>query len=1088
MQCPNCRADNRPDRRFCAACGAALPALCPACGFANDPDSRFCGGCGRALVTAPAEGFASAAANAPEQPGERRQVTVLFADLSGFTRLASVLDAEELHGLMGRFFDHVDRAVTGYGGSVDKHIGDAVMGVFGAPVAHGDDPLRAARAALDIHGAVTALGREVGHPLTVHIGIAAGEVIAAGLGSDRHSAYTVLGDAVNLASRLVELARPGETLVSDAVRRAISPPAECAAMGEISLRGFEAPTRVWRLEAVGTGAATVLTPFVGRIVERRQIAGLIEACREVGRGKVLLLRGEAGIGKTRLVTEIADQARASGFAVHLARVLDFGTATGRDPARVLTRALLDLDAVSDPPQRSEAAQKALASGRLDVDRQPFLLDLLDLPQSMQERAIYDAMDNATRNRGKQQTLVALILSAAARRPLLIVVEDIHWADPATLAHLSAVAVALRPAPVALVMTTRIEGDPLTDVWRAAIRENPPVTVDLGPLGRDEALTLAGSVLDATNRTVLACIERAGGNPLFLEQLLRHAEANAETSIPASIQSLVLGRMDRLPSLDRKALQAASVIGQQFDLALLRHLIGDPRYDAAALVAHQLVRPEEEGFLFAHALVRDGVYGSLLKPRRRELHIRAADWFASRDPVLAAQHLDRAEDPGAAAAYLIAARHQAAIYHNERALALVDRGLAIAGNAADRHDLACKRGDLLLDLGRTAEALEAYQWALDIAEIDAQRCQAWLGLAAVLRVLDRYEDALSVLDDVEAVAADPHSDIDLARLHYIRGNLYFPLGRIEECQREHELALEHALRAGSPESEARALSGLGDAHYAAGRLLTAGGYFRRCVALARSQGLGRIEVSNRNMAALSRLFACDLDGALADIRQAIDAAAKVGHQRAELVACEIAHLILFEIGDLDGAESCAARALALSRRLGARRFEAEDLAFLGQVLRSRGRRREAMELLDEALAISREVGMAHIGALILAQIAAATDDSLRRQSALAEGEAILAQGAVSHNHLWFHQEAIDVHLAFGEWDEAERSAQALADYTRAEPLPWSDFYVARGRALAAWGSGRRSDAVLAEIRRLAAEAARCGLGRARVALERIVAAA
>jgi class 3 adenylate cyclase/tetratricopeptide (TPR) repeat protein len=1090
MQCPNCRADNRPDYRYCAACGAALPTLCPACGFANDPDNRFCGGCGRAIGLAPADTSAPAV-QAREQPGERRQVTVLFADLSGFTELSGRLDAEDLHALMGRFFETVDCAITGYGGSVDKHIGDAVMGVFGAPVAHGDDPLRAARAAIDIHGAVAALGNEIGHPLAVHVGVASGEVVAAGLGSDRHSAYTVLGEAVNLAARLVELARPGETLVSDPVRRVISPPADCADLGEVPLRGIDGPTRLWQLEGLRTDAATASLPFVGRAGERRQFAGLLEACRDTGHGKVMLLRGEAGIGKTRLVAEMAAGARASGFDVHLARVLDFGTGTGRDPARVLTRALLGLDAQSDQTQRGAAADMALASGRLAAVQRPFLLDLLDLPQPISERALYDAMDNATRNRGKQQTLAALVLDVAARGPLMIVMEDIHWADPPTLAHLSALAVAIRPAPVILVMTTRIEGDPLNDSWRAATRTNPLVTLDLGPLDRDEALALAGSFLDATNQIALACVERADGNPLFLEQLLRHAEISErkseEQSIPASIQSLVLGRMDRLPPAERQALQAASVVGQQFDLALLRHLIGDPTYDAATLVAHHLVQPEEDGYLFAHALVRDGVYGSLLKLRRRELHVLAATWFASHDPVLAAQHLDRAEDPHAAAAYLAAARQQAAIYHNERALALVDRGLAIAGDGADRQELGCKRGDLLHDLGRTTEALEAFQWSLSIAETDTQRCHAWLGLAAVLRVLDRYEEALSALNCAAAVAADAASDVDLARLRYLRGNLFFPMGRIDECRREHELALDNARRAGSTEFEARALSGLGDAHYAAGRLLTAGDYFARCVALARKHGYGRIEVANLNMAALSRLFACDLDGALAGILEAKEAAVRVGHQRAELVSNEIAHLISYEMDDLDGAEACASRSLVLSRRIGARRFEAEDLAFLGQLLRCRGRRREAMELLEEGLAISREVGMGYIGAVILAQIAAATDDPLRRRSALAEGETILAQGAISHCHLWFHQEAIDVHLAFAEWDEAERSAQALGDYTRAEPLPWSDFYAARGRALAAWGRGSRSAPLMAEIRRLAVEAARCRLGRAQAALDRVLAA-
>lgn len=1083
MRCPRCAQENRTDRRFCAGCGARLPLPCPACGFANEAEARFCGGCG-ADMSAPVP---APRAVGDGTSGERRQVTVLFADLAGYTRLSRTLDAEELHAIMARFFDAVDRVVASYGGSVDKHIGDAVMAVFGAPVAHGDDPLRAARAAVEIHEAVTALGRQLGQPLGVHIGIASGEVVAAGLGSERHSEYTVIGDAVNLAARLVDMAESGATLISDPVRRAAGPGLEVAALGEVVLRGLDAPVRVWRLDGLH-GDTAASTPFVGRLAERSQIAGMLETCRSSGRGKALLLRGEAGIGKTRLVEEIAATARARGFDVHLARVLDFGTATGRDAARVLARSLLGVDGSGDETLRLQAADRALGENGIGPDRRPFLLDLLDLPQPLAERAVYDAMDNATRNLGKQQTLAALLALAARSNPLLVAVEDIHWADPPMLAHLARLTVALSQIPAVLVMTTRIEGDPLTESWRAGTRANPLVTIDLGPLAPDEAMALAGSFLDATDRIALACVERADGNPLFLEQLLRHAEASEESSVPATIQSLVLGRMDRLPPADRAALQAASVVGQHFTLDLLRHLLGDDRYDAAGLVARHLARPEQDGYLFAHALVRDGVYGALLRQRRRELHRRAAEWFAARDAGLAAQHLDRAEDPGAAAAYLKAARQQAAGYHNDRALALVERGLAIATDTADQHALVCLRGELLHDLGRIAESVEAFREAVAMAQTEAERCQAWTGLAAGLRVADRYDEALEMLDRAEASAAARSNDLELARIHNLRGNVFFPLGRIEDCRRAHELSLDHARAAGSPESEARALSGLGDACYAAGRMLSAGDYFGRCIALASAHGLGRIEVANRSMAALSRLYACDLDTALSQARATVEMASRVGHQRADMISSEITYLILREIGDMDAAEPHARRALELSRKLGARRFEAEDLTFLAQVARDRGERGEALRLLEAALAISREVGMRYIGALILGEIAAATDDAERRAAALAEGEAHLHRGSVSHAHLWFYQVAIEVHLEHGDWAGAERAARALRDYARPEPMPWSDFYAARGTALAAWGMGGPAPALLPELRRLAADAARYRLGRARVALDRIVAAA
>ncbi len=253
----------------------------------------------------------------------------------------------------------------------------------------------------------------------------------------------------------------------------------------------------------------------------------------------------------------------------------------------------------------------------------------------------------------------------------------------------------------LLMTSRVEGDPLDAAWRASCRGTPFATFDLGPLRHEEALSLAASFIDATQRVTLACIARAGGNPLFLEQLLRNAEEGSADAVPPSIQSLVLARMDRLPPQDRQAFQAASVIGQRFDLALLRHLLGAANYVCDVLLANALVLPEGEDFLFAHALIQEGAYASLLRSRRRELHRRAAEWFAGHDPVLHAQHLDRAEDERAPQAYLQAAAAQRAAYHTDAALRLSERGLEIARAPADRHALTCLIGELQRDLGDIA---------------------------------------------------------------------------------------------------------------------------------------------------------------------------------------------------------------------------------------------------------------------------------------------------------------------------------------------------------------------------------------------------
>ena len=252
----------------------------------------------------------------------------------------------------------------------------------------------------------------------------------------------------------------------------------------------------------------------------------------------------------------------------------------------------------------------------------------------------------------------------------------------------------------LALTTRPEGDPLDRSWRAKLGPAAIGTIDLSPLTPAEAAQLAADLLGSGDERIAACVERAGGNPFFLEQLLRHTGEVAVAAVPASVQSLVLGRADRLPPAERRALQTASVLGQRVPLAALRHLLGEPNYEARGLIDQQFLREDGGGLAFVHALMREGIYGSLLKARRRELHRAAAEWYGERDLPLKAQHLDVGEDAGAPAAYLAAAESAAAAFRTEQALSLVRRGLELAGADGIRVDLANLSGELLQALGES----------------------------------------------------------------------------------------------------------------------------------------------------------------------------------------------------------------------------------------------------------------------------------------------------------------------------------------------------------------------------------------------------
>jgi tetratricopeptide (TPR) repeat protein len=779
---------------------------------------------------------------------------------------------------------------------------------------------------------------------------------------------------------------------------------------------------------------------------------------------------------------------AKGFAVHKGLVLDFGVGKGEDAFRSVVRSLLGIAPGGDEMARREAAEAAIARGLLSADRRAFLNDLLDLPQSLENRATYDAMDNEARNEGKRALAADLLRRVSAESPVVIIIEDVHWADRLMLTHLARMAATVADCPALLIMTSRVEGDPLNEAWRANAAGGSLITIDLGPMPREDARTLVEVFVAGNTAFAERCVERAAGNPLFLEQLLRNAEESQDIAVPGSVQSLVQARIDRLDPIDKTAVQVASVLGQRFARDALAHLLERADYDPERLVSRRIVRPEHTGgnmLLFTHALIRDAVYETLLGSRRRNLHRRAANWYAHKDPLLRAEHLGRAEDPGAARAYLAAAHLQAAEYRQDAALRLIESGLALATDRADRFALTCFQGEMLQYLGAMADARHAYQAALDAASDDQQRCLAWIGLAAVKRVTDDLAGAQADLDQAEAAAARHHLVAEQARIHFLRGNLCFPRGDIDGCLREHGIGLELARRAGAAELEAMALGGLGDAEYVRGRMISAHDRFRRCVEVCARHGFGRIEVANRPMMAFTRWLTGDTRGALADADAAVEAAARVGHRRAEMIGHHAAYFCRHALMDFETAFMHAEAALALSRQLGARRFDAEALACRAELHRLAGRRAQALADADEAVRISRETGTAFVGPFTLGALALATHDPAVRKQALDEGEALLRAGAVSHNHFLFRRDAIDACLGAGDWEGAERSAAALEDYTRAEPLPFSDFYIARARALAS--HARRSiaaTALAAELGRLCETGERLGL---RVALPGIEAA-
>jgi len=1006
------------------------PLHCSACDRDLDPDHRYCPACGTAQSDAPDEAA---------QPGERRQVTVLFADLTDFTGLSNTMDAEGLRDLIETYFDRLDPIIARHGGTVDKHIGDAVMALFGAPVAHADDPERAVRAAFDMHAAMAAMSSEMGRPLSVHVGIAAGSVVAGTLGRGARREYTVLGRAVNLAARLNEMAEAKQTLISDDVRRATVGTVTCQTAGSVEVKGYDAPVDVWRTEALSDGRGAARTAFVGREAELDRIGAVIEACADHGAGAVVAVSGEAGIGKSRFLEEVLSRAGTAGLTLAAGRIGDRGVDRGRDAVAALAAALL-----RGGDDRLVALDNAVADGRLRRGDAFFLYDLLGLKRPEDAEAVWQVMDHAGRMMATANALAALVTAAAGRGPLCLALDDVHWAGPTAQALIGTLmGLAGELLLVLVLVERRAEGG---DAPRhLAVPDGVAYEeIVLAPLAEDEAVALiAAEPWPLSGAARAACLERASGNPLYLKQFAREAAGGDLAALPPSIHSLILSRVDRLDDGDKRALQAAAVLRDAFTVDSVRSVAQVEDFDPGVLVDETLLRDDGGSLSFTHTVIREGVYESMLKRTRTGLHRRAADWYADRDLTLYAQHLDRAEADEAAEAYLAAARALADADRPEPALALATRGRALAATDADKVTLALVEGNCCRGMGRIAEALAAYQDAAAIAPAGASRCAAYLGCAGAERILDRNEAALASLGQAEFCAQTPAAR---AQIEIMRGNIHFAQGRLDDCLAAHQVGLALAEEARSLEDQARALGGLGDAYYALGRMRTANGYFERCIALARREGLRRAELANLSMLGHTKRYLNDLEGAHRDCADAAKAAHQTQQHRAEMVARRIDCDMLFELGRLDDARAEMEDGMAIARRLGSPRFVALLSVFGAKLHGAAGDPAAGLALLDQAAKLAQETGSRYSGPMIQGAIAVLTDDAAVRDAALAEGERQLP-GSVSHNHFWFYRDAIDASLKAGRWDEALRFADAFETYVADEPLPLSTLFIARARALA-----------------------------------------
>jgi class 3 adenylate cyclase len=595
---------------------------------------------------------------APAPAAVRKTVTVLFCDLAGSTALGERLDPEALRGLLGRWYEEMRAPIERHGGQVEKFIGDAVMAVFGVPQVHEDDALRAVRAAVEMREALAAMNAELDAGLQIRIGVNSGEVV-----SGEGFATLVTGDAVNTAKRLEEAAAADEILISDTTRRLVVNAAELEPAGPIQAKGKKDPLETWRVLGTIPGAAPFArrldAPLVGR---RRELAFLHDELATAERERacrLVTVYGAAGIGKSRLAAELLSQV-AGRTDVLTARCLNYGDGISFLPLTELIRSAGGEETIM-------ATVAAEADGALIVDRVRGAMGIAGAPSSSEETF---------------WAIRRLLETIARVRPLVVCIEDVHWAEPTFLDLLEYIAGWSRDAPILLLCLSRPDLLDVRPRWGGE-------AVALEPLTESESETLLDELaaewpIPATARAVIA--GAAEGNPLFVEQMVAMvAEAGETGAIPPSIQALLAARLDRLEPLERTVLERAAVIGKEFWRGAVTELSPtDDRAEVSAallsLVRKELVRPEpsaflgDDGFRFRHALICDAAYAAIPKAARTDLHERFAAWLEEREAEdeLLGYHLEQAY------LYRVELGHA-----DEHATALAARAGALLGEAGRR---------------------------------------------------------------------------------------------------------------------------------------------------------------------------------------------------------------------------------------------------------------------------------------------------------------------------------------------------------------------------------------------------------------------
>lgn len=634
---------------------------CPRCGQGNAAEARFCNGCGNQLGGA-------------EPREERKIVTVLFVDLVGFTARANHLDPEDVRAILTPYYSRLRAEIEAFGGTVEKFIGDAVVGVFGAPVAHGDDPERAVRAALSVCGAIAEMNAiDQRLDLQIRLAVNTGEAIVSVGARPELGEGMVAGDVINTASRLQSSAPTDAILVGEATYRATRSLVEYREVEPMMVKGKDAPVRGWLAISVNAGPgerSVANVPLVGRVRETMLLQGIFDGVVAEQRPHLMTVFGEAGVGKTRLAAEFTAELERIGTHVLRGRSLPYGEKTLHGPFAQHVKHFAGIFASDDVASAREKLHTAFQTLGLGDDTDQLAAHL----------ALFIGLGRDDEVADRQVLFFAarrFVESIARDRPTVFVFEDLHWADSGTFDLLEVLASRIRHSPVMLLALARPDVLLAHPGWGGGLPAYSALSLEA--LGPEDSQQLAACLLrsDPGSASCRRVADTAEGNPLFIEELaasIAEVSTAATENLPTTIRELVSARIDALPPTERRVLLAAAAVGKIFWRGALERIEGSRLGVSEALdslEAHDLIRREpsswiegDEQFTFKHVLIREVAYSTLPRATRRDRHTAVAEFLeaatrgAGATATALAMHWREAGDPERALKYLLLAADQA----------------------------------------------------------------------------------------------------------------------------------------------------------------------------------------------------------------------------------------------------------------------------------------------------------------------------------------------------------------------------------------------------------------------------------------------